>query len=314
MVPFWESSPHHWPIRPNVSLRFSSGSDSQKPVSSAISMTYFMSSSLWPHWALFFIYDEWRGPEIDTLPAFTTSPSAACGGGRGGALQWRRRMNLVDVAIVVVIGLGILIGWRKGLIGPLLAEGTFLLSYWIVSTHPGLAAVVPSSVPRPLAVLILPIALGLVVGFAGRMVFMSFFRLPLTRSLDKILGAAANGGLGFVIVYVVLVGLAGAGTVLDPLTKVSSVQPTQVAAMQMLLAENPQVAGFVPSGELGQLATVAGTHPIGLAQLGQYAQVINYYERTLRPALATSQLAPIVLKYGARLPIIGRHVTLPPPR
>ena len=206
-------------------------------------------------------------------------------------------MNLVDVAIVVVIGLGILIGWRNGLVGPLLAEGTFLLSYWIVSTHPGLAALVPSNVPRPLAVLILPIALGLVVGFVGRMVFMSFFRLPLTRSLDKILGAAANGGLAFVIVYVVLVGLAGAGTVLDP-----------------LLAENPQVAGFVPSGELGQLATVAGTHPIGLAQLGQYAQVINYYERTLRPALATSQLAPIVLKYGARLPIIGRHVTLPHPR
>jgi uncharacterized membrane protein required for colicin V production len=220
-------------------------------------------------------------------------------------------MNLVDIAIVVVIGLGVLIGWRNGLIGPLLAEGTFLLSYWIVSTHPGLASLVPSSVPRPLAVLILPVALGLVVGFVGRAVFMSIFQLPLTRGLDKILGAAANGGLAFVIVYVVLLGLAGAGTVLDPLTKVRSVQPTQVAAMQMLLAENPQVAGFVPSGELGQLASIAAMHPIGLAQLGQYAQVINYYERTLRPALATSQLAPVVLRYGARLPIIGRSVTLP---
>src|ERR1700716_4305262 len=220
-------------------------------------------------------------------------------------------MNLVDIAIVVVIGLGIVIGWKNGLVGPLLAEGTFLLSYWIVSTHPGLASLVPSSVPRPLAMLILPVALGLVVGFAGRAVFMSFFRLPLTRSLDKILGCAANGGLAFVIVYVVLLGLAGAGTVLDPLTKVSSIQPSQVIAMQMLLAANPQVAGFVPAGELGQLAAGAGTRPVGLAQLGQYAQVINYYERTLRPALATSQLAPVVLRYGARIPIIGRNVTLP---
>jgi uncharacterized membrane protein required for colicin V production len=220
-------------------------------------------------------------------------------------------MNLVDVAIVVVIGLGILIGWRNGLIGPLLAEGTFLLTYWIISTHPGLASIIPPSVPRPLAVLMLPIALGLVVGFVGRTIFMSLFRLPLTRGVDKVLGAAANGGLAFVIVYVVLLGLAGAGIVLDPLTKVSSVQPTQIAAMQMLLAENPQVAGFVPSGELGQLASVAALHPVGLAQLGQYAQVINYYERTLRPALATSQLAPVVLRYGARIPIIGRNVTLP---
>src|ERR1700694_3501502 len=220
-------------------------------------------------------------------------------------------MNLVDLAIVVVIGLGILVGWKNGLIGPLLAEGTFLFAYWIVSTHPSLGSLIPRRVSRLLATLLLPIALGLVVGFAGRMVFMSFFRLPLTRTLDKILGAAANGGLAFVIVYVVMLGLVGAGNVLDPLTKVRSVQPSQVAAMQMLLAENPQVAGFVPSGELGKVATVASTHPIGLAQLGQYAQVINYYERTLRPALATSQLAPVVLRYGAPLPIIGRPVTLP---
>src|ERR1700737_1366230 len=223
-------------------------------------------------------------------------------------------MNLIDVAIVVVIGLGILIGWRNGLIGPLLAEGTFLLSYWIISTHPGLAALVPSSVPRPLAVLLLPISLGLVVGFVGRMVFMSFFRLPLTRGLDKLLGAAANGGLAFVIVYVVMLGLAGAGTVLDPLTRVSTIQPRQVTDMQMLLAANPAVAGFVPSGELGQLASVASVHPVALAQLGQYAQVINYYEHTLRPQLATSRLAPLVIQYGARLPIIGRHVTLPQAR
>jgi len=220
-------------------------------------------------------------------------------------------MNLVDLAIVVVIGLGILVGWKNGLIGPLLAEGTFLFAYWIVSTHPSLVSVIPASVPRPLATLLLPIALGLVVGFVGRMVFMSFFRLALTRTLDKLLGAAANGGLAFVIVYVVLLGLAGAGTVLDPLTRVSSIQPSQVTAMQMLLAENPAVAGFVPSGELGQLASVVSMHPVALAQLGQYAQVINYYEQTLRPQLATSRLAPLVVQYGARLPIIGRHVTLP---
>src|SRR5260370_10713192 len=110
-------------------------------------------------------------------------------------------MNLVDLGIVVVIGLGVLIGWRNGLIGPLLAEGTFLLSYWIVSTHPGLASLVPSSVPRPLAVLILPVALGLVVGFVGRAVFMSIFRLPLTRGLDKILAAGANGGHPLLALY-----------------------------------------------------------------------------------------------------------------
>ena len=144
------------------------------------------------------------------------------------------------------------------------------------------------------------------MGIVGRVVLQSFFRLPLTRSLDKLLGAAVNGGLAFVIVYVVLLGLVSAGTVLDPLVKASTIQSSQVTAMQMLLAENPQAAGFVPSGELSKLATVATVHPFPLSQLGQYARVIDYYERTLRPQLASSQLAPVVFRLGARVPLIGR--------
>ena len=215
-------------------------------------------------------------------------------------------MNLVDLGVILVIGLGILIGWRNGLIGPLLAEATFLLTFWMISTHPGLIALVPSGVPRPFAPFVLPVGLGLLVGIVGRLVLQSFFRLPLTRSLDKLLGAAVNGGLAFVIVYVVLLGLVSAGTVLDPLVKASTVQSSQVTAMQMLLAENPQAAGFVPSGELSKVATVATVHPFPLSQLGQYARVIDYYERTLRPQLASSQLAPVVFRLGARVPLIGR--------
>src|SRR3982074_170926 len=154
-------------------------------------------------------------------------------------------MNLVDLAIVVVIGLGVLIGWKNGLIGSLLAEGTFPLTYAIPAPPPRLVRLNPPGVPRPLAMLLLPVALGLVVGFAGRTIFMTFFRLPLTKSLDKLLGAAANGALAFVIVYVLVLGLVGAGNVLDPLTKVSSIQPSQVTAMQMLLAGKPQAAGSV---------------------------------------------------------------------
>src|SRR4029077_13404996 len=124
MVPFSDSSPHHCPMRPNVSLRFSSESVSQKPVSSAISMTYFMSSSLWPDSALFDYPTNGQGLKstdwgLSSVVAWATMASP---------------MNLLDLGIVVVIGLGILIGWKKGLIGPLLAEGTFLFSYWIVST------------------------------------------------------------------------------------------------------------------------------------------------------------------------------------
>jgi uncharacterized membrane protein required for colicin V production len=220
-------------------------------------------------------------------------------------------MNLVDLGIIVVIGLGVLIGWRNGLIGPLLAETTFLIGYWIFATHPGLVALVPSSVPRPLAPFVVPVVLGLAVGFIGRAAFQMLFRLPLARQVDRLLGAAANGALAFVIAYVVLLGLVSAGTVLDPLARVSSLHPSQIVAMQTLLAANPQAAGMVPTSELSRLAGVAAVRPVPLEQLGHYAKVIDYYEHTLRPQLATSWLAPIVLRYGQRIPLIGRAVRLP---
>lgn len=220
-------------------------------------------------------------------------------------------MNVIDLGIVFVLAFGVFIGWRNGLIGPLLAQGTFLIGYWIVSRNPGLAALVPSSIPRAYAVIILPAVIGLIVGIAGRTAFQAVFRLPFTRSVDKALGAVANGALAFVILYVVLLGFVGAGTVLDPLATASVIREPQVAAMQMLLKNNPQAAALVPSGELGQLSNVASVHALPIEQLGQYAQVINYYEHTLRPQLTSSALAPIILRLGARLPIIGRPASIP---
>ena len=220
-------------------------------------------------------------------------------------------MNVVDLGIVVVIGLGVLIGWRQGLVAPFLAEGTFLLSYWIVSRHPTLASLVPAQIPRPYAVIILPAALALIMGIVGRTLIGTVFRLPLTRSADRVAGAAANGAVAFVIVYAVLLGLVGAGTVLDPLLAVRALQPTQVSAMQFLLAQNPQAGAFVPASELSQLADVSRLQPVPLAQLGQYASVIDYYQHTLRPQLADSSLAPLVLSLGKHLPVIGRSVALP---
>ena len=220
-------------------------------------------------------------------------------------------MNLIDLGIVLVLAFGLFIGWRNGLIGPLLAQGTFLIAYWVVSRNPGLTALIPPSIPRAYAVLILPAVIGLIVGIAGRSAFQALFRLPFTRSIDRALGALANGALAFVIVYVVLLGLVGAGTVLDPLASAAMIREPQVAAMQMLLKKNPQVATLVPSGELGQLSTVASVRGLPIDQLGQYARVINYYEHTLRPQLTTSALAPIVLRLGAHLPIIGRVASIP---
>src|SRR2546421_3212814 len=171
-------------------------------------------------------------------------------------------MNVIDAGIIGVIALGLLLGWSRGMIGPLLAEAGFLVSLWIVITPPALLdALVPPSIPRPLAMVALPGVIGLVVAILGRGLLGTAFRLPLARQADRLLGAAVHGALAGVIVYVVLVGMAGADRVLAPISGV---------------------------------ATIGAAH--GLA----------WYERELRPQFQSSRLAPVVLRLGAHLPVIGR--------
>src|SRR5260370_11158109 len=71
-------------MRSNASAGLFSGSVSQYPASSTISMTYFMSSSLRPLWAFFYFDDEWRGLEIDIAQGSVTIGSGCRGFGELG--------------------------------------------------------------------------------------------------------------------------------------------------------------------------------------------------------------------------------------
>jgi hypothetical protein len=220
-------------------------------------------------------------------------------------------MNLVDAGIVLIVVLGLYIGWSRGLIGPLAAQGAFVLGAWAIWAHPSLlGSLLPTGTARPLAVLGLPAVIGVVSGFAATILFGAM-RIPLVRWIDKPLGAVVNGGVAFVVTYVLLLGLVGTDKVLSPLNGVASIQSAQVAAIRSLLSQYPQAAGVVGPSELSRLADAASVQAVPLAQLGQYAEVISVYEKDLRPQLATSLLAPLVLKLGERLPVIGRRVTIP---
>jgi uncharacterized membrane protein required for colicin V production len=220
-------------------------------------------------------------------------------------------MNLIDVGIVALILLGVLLGWSRGLIGPLLAEAGFLVTLWIVLTHPSLLdLIVPPSIPRPLAIVALPGVIGLVVGVVGRGLIGGAFRLPFARQVDRVLGAAVHGALAGVAVYVILVGMAGADRVLTPLNTVAAIGVPQLAAARSLLSLYPEAGGFVDPGQLSRLSSVAALHPVPFTALGQYAQALDFYERELRPELHGSRLAPIVLRLGAHLPVIGRKLSI----
>jgi uncharacterized membrane protein required for colicin V production len=221
-------------------------------------------------------------------------------------------MNLVDLAIILAVALGVLMGWSRGLIGPLLAEATFLIGIFVISKQPNLVAgLVPQGIPGPVGTLGLLAAISVVVGVVGRLVLGMLFRLPLARKGDKLVGAVAHGALALVLVYVLLIGVASADKVLAPINAVASIRSPQLQAMQSLLSQYPQAAGIVNPSELGRLANVASGRAVPFDQLGQYAKAINWYEHDLRPQVKTSRIAPIVMQIGRHLPIIGQQIALP---
>ena len=221
-------------------------------------------------------------------------------------------MNLIDAGIVILVLLGLLLGWSRGLIAPLLAEAGFLVTFWIVLTHPALLnTIIPPNIPRPLAIVALPGIIGLVTGLIGRTLFKTAFRLPLARQADKVLGAAVHGALAGVIVYVVLLGMAGVDNVLGPISGVATIGSAQVAATRSLLGQYPEAGSFIDPAQLAQLGSQAALRPVPFAALGQYAQALAWYEQELRPQLRGSRLAPLVLRLGAHLPVVGRPVKLP---
>jgi uncharacterized membrane protein required for colicin V production len=220
-------------------------------------------------------------------------------------------MNIVDLSILLLVGFGLFIGWSRGLIGPLLAEAGFVITFLVVSTHPGWFDSLLPGTPRPLIILGLPIVIGLAVGVMGRLLFGAMFRLPLARSMDKLLGAGVHGLLGVAVAYVVLLGVSGIDRVLGPINGVMAIRSSQVAAMSTLLAHYPQAGSIVTSTELAHLNRAASVQPVPVAQLGQYSQLLSWYEKDFRPQVAHSVLAPIVARVGEHLPIIGRPVSLP---
>jgi hypothetical protein len=220
-------------------------------------------------------------------------------------------MNIVDVGILVAVGFGLYLGWSRGLIGPLLAEAGFLVTFLVVSTHPAWFDSLLPGTPRPLIIFGLPIVIGLAVGIVGRLVFGAMFSLPLARSVDRLLGAALHGLLGVAVCYIALLGVSGIDRVMGPINGVMAIRTSQVAAMSTLLSQYPQAGAFVTSAELAQLNRATGLQPVPVAQLGQYSQLLSWYEKDFRPQIAHSRLAPLVIRIGENLPIIGRPVTLP---
>jgi hypothetical protein len=215
---------------------------------------------------------------------------------------------VADLIILMVLLSAIYIGIARGLWGPLMTEGAFLAAFlidiWIVMP------VVSRSVTAPFRTFIgilVFFALGTVLRFLLRPIYIMLQRLPITRRIHEPAGAVLHGFVAFVVMYLIL------GVILDfdrhvyPIV-VSGVATAQaIDDLQQAVTDRPYLAGVVNQNVLKDLKNQALPKPISQDALRTAEHSLDNYITWVRDPLIASHLAPIINSVGGKLPFIGHQ-------
>ena len=217
---------------------------------------------------------------------------------------------MADLVIVALIALGAIVGFRRGFVVPLVAQGGALLTLAALYAGP-LTGALPSGTAGLGAGVAALFVGGTVFSTVGSIVIGIVHKLSLLERFDKVLGIPLGMATAAVSLYVALVGTLALDAWLDPIHGKSAIGPKEVAAFQTLASTNPTFAAFADPAMLKLLAQSAAKAPVPSDQLAQFDGALAFYEGKVRPELLQSKIAPALLTVGEKLPFIGRPATLP---
>jgi len=213
---------------------------------------------------------------------------------------------IVDLVIILILLGGVYIGISRGLIGPLVAEGAFLVSlYLVLHLHGFFDSALPFGFIRTGVSILLVLVLTFALRLLARPVVMFWKMIPPLKTIDAPLGAAVHALAAFVLVYLTL------GVILDfdrnvyPLLKTGVATAEQIETYRQAVQGQPLLKGFVDDARLKQLVQQAGPNPLPMQQVRQVEGFLNFYDNNIRGPLLTSQAAPLINRLGAQLPLVG---------
>jgi len=217
---------------------------------------------------------------------------------------------MIDLAIVLALAAGAFAGFRKGFIVPLVVQAGALVSLAAVYAGP-LQGSVPSGAAG-MGMGVGAVVLGSsILGAVGGMLVRLVYRFGFLQRFDKVAGIPLGAATAAVTLYVALVGTIALDGWLSPLHGTGTIGPQQLAAVEKLAAINPTFAAFADPTMLNTIAAAAAKAPIPTDQLAQYDAALGFYEASVRPALLSSKIAPLLLAIGEKLPVVGQKVTFP---
>ncbi|MDQ6748728.1 MAG: CvpA family protein [Candidatus Dormibacteraeota bacterium] len=212
---------------------------------------------------------------------------------------------VADLAILLVLLVGVYIGLVRGLYGPLATEGALVLAILVVSRlHTGLDSSLPVAGRLAVSVVLVGI-LAWLIRVALSPVVAIMRRTPLLGTIDRPTGGLVHGVAALLLMYLLL------GVILDfdrnvyPLLQAGVVTAHQLQDYRRAVEQRPWLRGYVDDQALRQQQSEAARQPVTVDTLARVEGFLNFYLQVVRNPLLKSRLAPIINRLGSQVPAIG---------
>lgn len=211
--------------------------------------------------------------------------------------------------LVLVAGAAVTIGWTQGFLRPVFAELALVLAVALVAIlHAPLLALLAPHLELPPDLILIASAVGLafVLNVPASRLSNHFARRNY-GNMDRVLGVALQLASAVVVIYLALSTASHADAAVRPLLAVSpghAITPAQVEAFAAGVHRGALLSALVKPEQLAADRAAAKTGHLTLQVVADQPPWVRLYVG-IGPAVASSHLAPIFLRFGERLPLVG---------
>lgn len=217
---------------------------------------------------------------------------------------------IIDIVIAIALLIAVWIGYQRGVVQPLLVEIFFIGALVVILRDRTAYMSAMARILHANAVMAVFLALivAVVAGFVGGQLGSMVHRMPVVRGVDGFLGIFVHAGFVVVVAYLLLSALVTLDKAFGPTLAAATLTVQQANTLTAEIRSNPITESLVDPKDLAKLQTQA-KQPGGarIETVPQLDQLQTFYEQFLQPQLASSRTAPVILRIGQRIPLIG-HV------
>ncbi|MDQ6900320.1 MAG: CvpA family protein [Candidatus Dormibacteraeota bacterium] len=225
---------------------------------------------------------------------------------------------VLDILFALIILVAVVIGYKRGLVQPVLAELFFLgTALFLLGNGKGFAGFLERAFHlNGLFIFVVGLAVTIFMGYLGGRLGGIIHRMPVVQGVDGLLGLFLHGFVAILFCYFLLSALLAFNNAFRATAGAAAVTYAQVESLKRQLAANPVTAALMPTGDVRKLETQAQKNKSAqISETPLLAQLQTASHDFLEPQLTGSRLAPLVLRIGSKVPILSHATTrdLPTP-